>query len=120
MSRPKTNRHIQRVVRLTTEESEIINEKAQKCGLSPAQYLRSCGLSKTLKARGDASRLDPDIQKEVWKSVSGFGRNLNQVALFFNRERIKGTESVKFDVEELRGEVKHLTGLVLKLLRDEM
>jgi hypothetical protein len=117
MSRPKTHRIVQRVVRLSAEEAALIEEKACLSGMTPAAYLRSAGLGKKIQTRkGSGSRFDRDLQKEIWKKVAGFGRNLNQVAVYFHKGKIKGQpEKLRFDLKELREEVGELTRLVLEI-----
>ena len=95
MPKPQTNRIIQRVVRLSPEEDKALGAAAEQAGFNTqASYLRSLAL----KQRGEArtiSRIDRDMQKQIWKQVAGMGRNLNQIAFKMNSEVFVYPEEVK-------------------------
>ena len=95
MPKPQTNRIIQRVVRLSPEEDKALGAAAELAGFNTqASYLRSIAL----KQRGEArtiSRIDRDMQKQIWKQVAGMGRNLNQIAFKMNSEVFVYPEEIK-------------------------
>ena len=107
MARPRTDRRIQRVVRLTAEEDQMVTNQAQELGISPSAYLRQAGLKKLPKRRGGA--LDPEVQRDVWKQVSGMARNLNQLTKHVHSGTVKEGE-----IEGLRGEVQALVRWVME------
>ena len=108
MARPKTDRTIQRVVRLTSDEDKLLASQAQELGISPSAYLRQAGLKKLPRRRGNGV-LDPEVQREVWKQVSGMARNLNQLTKHVHSGAVKEGE-----IEGLRGEVGALVRWVME------
>ena len=108
MARPRTDRRIQRVVRLTAEEDQMVTNQAQELGVSPSAYLRQAGLKKLPRRRGNGV-LDPEVQRDVWKQVSGMARNLNQLTKHVHSGALKEGE-----LEGLRGEVGALVRWVIE------
>ena len=102
MARPRTDRTIQRVVRLTVEEDQMVTSQAQEVGLTASAYLRQAGLKKLPRRRGGGV-LDPEVQREVWRQVSGMARNLNQLTKHVHSGAVR-----EGDLEGLKGEVQAL------------
>ena len=108
MARPRTDRTIQRVVRLTSDVDKLLASQAQELGISPSAYLRQAGLKKLPRRRGNGVP-DPEVQREVWKQVSGMARNLNQLTKHVHSGAVKEGE-----IEGLRGEVQVLVRWVME------
>ena len=96
-----TGRNIQRVVRLSPDESRLVDSAASQLGLTPASYLRHLGTSRKLPKTG---KIDRDAQREIWKQVSGMARNLNQITIRANSLQLQP------------GELKELSGGINRLL----
>ena len=109
MARPRTDRSIQRVVRLTAEEDQMVTSQAQEVGLTSATYLRQAGLKKLPRRRGNGV-LDPETQREVWKQVSGMARNLNQLTKYAHSGTLEG----EGELGRLRTQVQELVRWVLE------
>ena len=110
-TKPRTNRIIQRVVRLTVEEDLAIKDKATGAGYpSNAKFLRECALGKKMKS---AAKIDPTFQKQIWRQVSGIGRNINQIAFKFNSDTWVAPEEFKSILEEIKGLREDLAALGL-------
>ena len=107
MGRTRTDRTVQRVVRLTTAEDEQVSRQAAEFGLTAAAFLRKAGL-RTLPRRQGV--LDRDMQKEVWRQVAGMARNLNQLTKYTHEGGAVGGDAL----EALRIEVRGLVGQILE------
>ena len=105
MPRAKTDRNIQRVVRLSAEEDSHVSTQAAELGLTPATYLRLTALKKLPKVRGV---LDREIQKELWKQVTGMARNMNQLT--------RCAHSGKLQVGELEGLTSEIRRLMTQMM----
>ena len=101
MARPRTDRTIQRVVRLSSDEDQLVASQARELGLSPSAYLRQAGLKKLPKR--SSGMLEPERQAEIWKHVSGMARNLNQLTKYAHSGSLgEGElEGVKREVQAL-------------------
>lgn len=79
MSRPRVNEIKKRVVqvniRLTTEESNKVNESAATSGLSPANWIRQ----KIFTGKNPPARLSP-LDTSIYQELKRIGVNLNQAA----------------------------------------
>ena len=104
----ETTRSIQRVVRLTPDESKLIDESAAHLGLTPASYLRHLGTNKRLPRTG---KLDRDAQRELWKQVAGMARNMNQITIKANSLDLKKgeLESLSLSIESLMKKIQELS-----------
>ena len=91
MARPRTDRTVQRVVRLTLEEDQQLATSAAELGLTPAAFLRLAALKKLPRRRGGAI-LDRETQKELWKQVAGMARNLNQLTKYAHTGKLRPGE----------------------------
>ena len=101
-TKTRTDRVVQRVVRLSVEEDLAIGAKATGAGYSSnASFLRDIGLGKRMRAEG---KLDREFQKQIWKQVSGIGRNINQIAFKLN----SGNETYPGDFKAILEEIKGL------------
>ena len=107
MGRTRTDRTVQRVVRLTTAEDEQVSRQAAEVGLTAAAFLRKAGL-RTLPRRQGV--LDRDMQKEVWRQVAGMARNLNQLTKYAH----EGGSVRGGDLAAISGDVRALLGQILE------
>lgn len=99
MGRARTDRIVQRVVRLSVEEDKIVGENAEELGVSPASFLRLAAIKKLPRRSGI---LDLEMQKEIWKQVSGMGRNINQLSKYAHSGMLKPGE-LEGAIFEIRG-----------------
>ena len=101
-TKTRTDRVVQRVVRLSIEEDLAIGAKATGAGYSSnASFLRDVGLDKRMRTAG---KLDREFQKQIWKQVSGIGRNINQIAFKLN----SGSEAYPGEFKAILEEIKEL------------
>ena len=109
MPKKQTHRLKQRVVRLSESEDQTIREKALEAGYSThASFLRELALGVKIKTSG---KLDREFQKQIWRQVSGIGRNLNQIAFKLNSNAgIYQTEfeAVYEEIKALRTDLKNI------------
>ena len=110
MPKPQTNRIIQRVVRLSPEEDKAVKAAAEQAGFNTqASYLRSLALKR--RQTQSVSRLDRDLQKQIWKQIAGMGRNLNQIAFKMNSDVFVYPDEIKrleSEINALRDDLKKL------------
>ena len=111
MARAKTDRTIQRVVRLSEAEDTHVSTHAAELGLTPAAYLRLTGLKKLPRRHGV---LDREIQKELWKQVTGMARNMNQLTRYAHSGNLQvgELEGLASEIRRLMAQVMAMAGLV--------
>ena len=94
--------HIQRrrphrlTLRLSTEELGHIRHQAAVANMRPARFVRELSM-------GSRLRPVPQLPKEVYRAVRGFGGNLNQLARQANMGRayLQAVEALRASVNEL-------------------
>lgn len=67
-------------VRLTEEEFNTIQNKADALSLTPASYLRNVGLNKKISM----PKIERDVAIQLAKQLQAVGTNLNQLARVAN------------------------------------
>ena len=89
MTRPRTDRTHQRVVRMNAEEDALVSAQAAELGLTPAAFLRLAALKKLPRRRGI---LEVETGREIWSQVSGMARNVNQLTKMAHAGKLKSGE----------------------------
>ncbi len=109
MGRARTDRTVQRVVRLSLDEDKIVSENAQELGLTPASFLRLASIKKLPRRSG---MLDIEIQKDMWRQISGMARNINQLSKYAHTGMLKPgeLEGATSDIRELMRRVMEMSG----------
>jgi hypothetical protein len=109
MGRARTDRTVQRVVRLSLDEDKIVSENAQELGLTPASFLRLASIKKLPRRSG---MLDIEIQKDMWRQISGMARNINQLSKYAHTGMLKPgeLEGATSDIRELMRRVMEMYG----------
>lgn len=106
MGRPRVNdtdkRQVQINIRLTTDESNKVNEFASASGLSPANWIRA----KLFSGKPPAAKMSP-LDTSIFHELKKIGVNLNQVT-----HRINAGEFPK----EYIGRQLELTNLLKRII----
>jgi len=93
---PRERRSLTHGLRLSPNEKEELEERAEEAGLSLSAYLRRRGLGKPMKAQ---------IEKKAIKEINKVGVNLNQLARWANQGKGRAVES---EIEDAIRELKWL------------
>jgi hypothetical protein len=93
---PRERRSLTHGLRLSPNEKEELEERAEEAGLSLSAYLRRCGLGKPMKTQ---------IEKKALKEINKVGVNLNQLARWANQGKGRAVES---EIEDAIRELKWL------------
>jgi len=88
---PRDRRTKRYGLRLSPREYEEIQDRAERAGLSVAEYLRRKALGRKIKTK---------VEEEAIRQVQKVGTNLNQIARWANEQRNKAVKSAAEDVIE--------------------
>jgi len=97
---PRDRRTKRYGLRLSPKEYEEIQDRAERAGLSVAEYLRRKALGKKVKTK---------VEEEAIRQIRRVGTNLNQVARWANQGKDEAVRSAAEDViEDVKTAMKQL------------
>lgn len=109
MEKAKRNNPIQLKVWISERESEILEQKIAKLGITKSEYFRNCILygfpgRKTNFTDAEAERIAYEMNR--------IGNNVNQIARYVNKEH----ETSQSEIEEVKKLIWNLNDVIMKLV----
>jgi hypothetical protein len=96
----------QLVVRLNAAELEIVTRKASQAGITVTEWARFSALGRTPPPR----HVIPELNRRAWLELSKLAATLNGALWRF---RLGGEDSLRADVERVRGELAEVRNLLI-------
>ncbi len=109
MEKAKRNSPIQLKVWISERESEILEKKISKLGISKSEYIRNCIL---FGFPGRKTNFSDEEAERIAYEMNRIGNNVNQIARYVNKEH----EAMQTDIEEVKKLILSLNDVIMKLV----
>lgn len=109
MEKAKRNSPIQLKVWISERESEILEKKISKLGISKSEYIRNCIL---FGFPGRKTNFSDEEAERIAYEMNRIGNNVNQIARYVNKEH----EAMQTDIEEVKNLILSLNDVIMKLV----
>ena len=109
MEKVKRNNPIQLKVWISERESELLEQKIAKLGITKSEYIRSCIL---FGFPGRKTNFSDEEAERIAYEMNRIGNNVNQIARYVNKEH----EAMQTDIEEVKKLILSLNDVIMKLV----
>lgn len=109
MDKAKRNSPIQLKVWISERESELLEQKIAKLGISKSEYIRNCII---FGFPGRKTNFSDEEAERIAYEMNRIGNNVNQIARYVNKEH----EVAQADIEEVKKLISSLNDVIMKLV----
>ena len=108
MEKVKRNNPIQLKVWISERESELLEQKIAKLGITKSEYIRNCIL---FGFPGRKTNFSDEEADRIAYEMNRIGNNVNQIARYVNKEH----DAQQAEIEEVKNLVWNLHDVIMKL-----
>lgn len=109
MDKAKRNSPIQLKVWISERESELLEQKIAKLGISKSEYIRNCII---FGFPGRKTNFSDEEAERIAYEMNRIGNNVNQIARYVNKDH----EVAQADIEEVKKLISSLNDVIMKLV----